>query len=417
MMAKVKLPIFCAIIGGIASVVFWLFLFAVKYGTVLLWDVIPQRFAKVSVYPLIICTIGGLIIGLIRKAFGDYPEDMMTVFGKLKRDKTYPYGKLPVLFICALLPLVFGSSVGPEAGMVGVIVALCCWAGDKMKFAGDQSEYYSRMGAEVTLSVMFRSPLFGLFDVEEDVAETEGTDKGRGLTGSTKIVMYCLAAGAGFGVFWLMNNIFGKVSEGFPTFDAVPAQRADYMLFIVYLVCGIILGLFFERTEKMFEGIGHRLPPVLKEGIAGLILGGVACALPVIRFSGEEQMGILIDDYASYLPLAMIAIAFLKVIMTNMCIGLGLKGGHFFPLIFAAVCLGFGVSLMIFPQDADHAIYAAAIAAAGTLGVSMKKPLAVSMLLLLCFPARYLLWIVPAAALSALCSRLFEGKETKEEAV
>lgn len=412
---KIKLPIFCAVIGAMASVIFWLFLLAIKWGTELIWKIIPQNYLHTSVYPLIVCTAGGLMIGIIRKAAGDYPEDMMTVFGKLKADKSYPYRKLPVLFICALLPLIFGSSVGPEAGMVGIIVALCCWAGDSMKVAKNESEYYSRMGAEVTLSVMFRSPLFGLLNVEDDVSETDKTADRQELAGAQKIILYCVAAGAAFGMFWLMNTLFGEVSEGFPTFDLVPAQRADYMLFVVYLICGIILGVFFERSEKIFETVGHKLPPVIKELTAGLILGGVACVLPVIRFSGEEQMGILIKDYASYAPLAMIGIAFLKIIMTNMCISLGLKGGHFFPLIFAAVCLGFGLSLMIFPQDISHATYAAAIVAAGTLGASMKKPLAVSMLLLLCFPAKYLLWIVPSAALSAWIGRPFSDKTQPKE--
>jgi H+/Cl- antiporter ClcA len=122
-------------------------------------------------------------------------------------------------------------------------------------------------------------------------------------------------------------------------------------------------------------------------------------------------MGLLIEDYAKYAPLAMIGIAFLKIIMTNLCISFGLKGGHFFPLIFSAVCLGFGVSLMIFPQDVSHATYAAAIVSAGTLGVTLKKPLAVSMLLLLCFPAGYLLWIVPSAAICAWAGRLIEDRK------
>lgn len=408
---KVKLPVFCAVIGAIVSIIFWLFLFAIKWGIELIWNVLPGEFTRLSVYPLIVCTAGGLIIGLIRRAAGDYPEDMMTVFGKLKADKTYPYRKLPMLFICALLPLIFGSSVGPEAGMVGLIVALCCWAGDRMKFAKSESEYYSRMGAEVTLSILFRSPLFGLLDVEEDVSETDKTSGGQELTGLLKIILYCVAAGAAFGMFWLMNTLFGKVSEGFPTFDLVSAQRADYMLFVIYLICGIILGLFFERSERIFHMAGQKLPPVIKEMTAGLILGAVACVLPVIRFSGEEQMGILIEDYAKYAPLAMIGIAFLKIIMTNLCISFGLKGGHFFPLIFSAVCLGFGVSLMIFPQDVSHATYAAAIVSAGTLGVTLKKPLAVSMLLLLCFPAGYLLWIVPSAAICAWAGRLIEDRK------
>ena len=96
--------------------------------------------------------------------------------------------------------------------------------------------------------------------------------------------------------------------------------------------------------------------------------------------------------------------------MTNMCIKLGMKGGHFFPMIFAAVCLGYGTALLFFPGDASHATFAAAVAAAGTLGVSMKKPLAVSVLLLLCFPVKALLWIVPASALAALVGKRFRQK-------
>lgn len=411
---KLKLPVFCAIIGAIASVVFWLFLYLIKMGTELIWEYVPNVYYGGNLYPLIACTSGGLIIGVFRRLFGDYPEDMMTVFGKLKKDKTYPYRKLPVLLIAALLPLIFGSSVGPEAGMVGVIVALCCWAGDKMKFARNRSEYYSMMGAQVTLSVMFRSPLFGLLDVDEEIGETGDIDQKKDLEGSTKIIMYGMATGAGFGVFWLMNTIFGEVTEGFPSFELVPAQKVDYLMFIIYLICGIILGLFYEVSEKFLVKTGNKLPRVIKETVAGFILGGVACLLPVIRFSGEEQMGILIRDYSKYAPLAMIGIAFLKILMTNLCISFGLKGGHFFPLIFAAVCFGFGLSLLIFPQDISHATYAAAIVAAGTLGVSMKKPLAVSMLLLLCFPAGYLLWILPSAALSAwsgkqIMNRLGDG--------
>lgn len=400
---KIKLPLFCAVTGAAAAIVFWLFLFLLSMGTKLIWETIPGSFPAKGFYPLIICAAGGLIIGIFRRFSGDYPEDMMTVFKKLKTDKTYPYSKLPVIFIGALLPLIFGSSVGPEAGMVGVIVALCCWAGDKMKLAKSEADDYSRLGAAVSLSVIFRSPVFGILDVEEN--------EGKSLTGTLKVILYCIATGAAFGCFFLMNTVFGKVSTGFPSFDAITAGKQDYFLFVPYLACGIILGIFFDLSEKAFEKIGHALPPVIKEIIAGLILGGAACFLPVIMFSGEEQMGILITDYAKYAPLAMIGIAFLKIIMTNLCINLGLKGGHFFPLIFAAVCLGYGISLLIFPLDASHATFAAAVVASGTLGVSMKKPLAVSTLLLICFPAGSLLWIVPASAISAWIGMKVKGKD------
>ena len=84
-----------------------------------------------------------------------------------------------------------------------------------------------------------------------------------------------------------------------------------------------------------------------------------------------------------------------------MCIRMGLKGGHFFPLIFSAVCLGYGMSLLVFPMDAAHATFAAAITTAATLSVSMKKPLAVTCLLFLCFPVQMGIWIFLAAVLAS----------------
>lgn len=413
---ELKLSAFCALIGATAGIVFWVFLFLVKKGTWLLWDFLPDQVLPVSWYPALLCTIGGILIGLFRKRFGDYPEDMMTVFGKLKITKTYPYKKILVIAIAALLPLIFGSSVGPEAGMVGIVVALCCWAGDNLKFAGSQSQYYSRVGAAVSLSVMFRSPLFGILNVDETIEgdedeKTSGSGR-QPISKITKIIIYCIAVGAGFGCFYLLNLITGESRSGFPSFDKIHLETPDYFLFILYLICGILLGLFFQFSEKLFAKLKKRLPPVFRETICGLILGIIVCFLPVICFSGEEQMGVLIENYAAYAPVAMIGIAFLKVIMTNMCIQLGLKGGHFFPLIFAAVCLGYGISLLFFPGDASHAVFAAAVVTAATLGITLKKPLAASMLMLLCFPVKSLLWIVPAAALAALAGRVLQKRKS-----
>lgn len=66
-------------------------------------------------YPVVLCTIGGTIIGVVKKT------------------GTYPYKRIGVILIGAILPLILGSSVGPEAGMA------------------------------VSLSVLFASPLFGFF--------------------------------------------------------------------------------------------------------------------------------------------------------------------------------------------------------------------------------------------------------------
>ena len=118
-------------------------------------------------------------------------------------------------------------------------------------------------------------------------------------------------------------------------------------------------------------------------------------------FSGEEQMGTLMKTYTSYLPLALIAIAFFKLLLTNLCIQFGLKGGHFFPVIFAGVCMGYGVAMLTCGPDGGHVVFGAAIVTASLLGGIMKKPLAVTMLLFLCFPVKMFIWIFIAAAVGS----------------
>jgi len=400
---ELRLILFCALIGAFAGVVFWLFLFAVEKGTWLVWDLLPKQITGSMWYAILACGLCGLAMGFLRQRFGDYPEGMEDVFARLKRTGTYPYQAMPIILVCALLPLIFGSSVGPEAGMVGVIVALCCWVGDNVRFATARGAYLSKIGASVSLSVMFHSPLFGFFEVEE------GEDSGVvDLTRLDKVVAYCVSAGAGFASFSLLSQLFGSVMSGFPSFEVATGAWSDILLFVPYVICGVLFGILFEVSEHGFALLGKAVPPVACEVAAGVILGLVTGLLPAVRFSGEAQMDVLIEGgYLTYAPLAIIGVAFVKLLLTNLCIGMGLKGGHFFPLIFASVCLGMGISLVFFPGDLSHATLAAGIVAASTLATTMKKPLAVAMLLMLCFPARMLLWTVPAAALATWISKKF----------
>ena len=412
-----KLALFCATLGMVSGGVLWIFLRLVREGTRLIWDLIPAQVGSPVWYPVLACGLGGLIIGLFRKKFGDYPESMFEVIGRVKKTGTYPYSKIGIIMIAALLPLIFASSVGPEAGMVGIVVALGCWVKENVSFAGRNTVISSRLGLAVSLSVLFFSPLFGLFSaIEEDELPDELLDEiGRG--GSVKsgrirlMMVYGASICGALGVMFVLNSVFGKSMEGFPSFENAVPGKADLLMTVPYLAIGILLGLFFEKTEHVMDKLSAKLPPVISELTAGLVLGLVSVWVPMVRFSGEEEMGILIRDYADYAPWAMIAMAFLKIVLTCMCIKLGMKGGHFFPLIFAAVCLGYGTSLLIFPLDSSSAVYAAAIVTAATLSSSMGKPLAVTCLLFLCFPVRMGIWIFMAAFIASQAASRKGGKK------
>ena len=60
--------------------------------------------------------------------------------------------------------------------------------------------------------------------------------------------------------------------------------------------------------------------------------------------------------------------------------------------------MGYGVAMLACGADGGHVVFGAAIVTAALLGGIMKKPLAVTMLLFLCFPVKMFIWIFIAAA-------------------
>ena len=359
---QLELWAFCAVIGTVAGALVWALLKIMASGTEMIWEWIPEKI-HIPYYTVLVCTVGGAIIGIFRKLYGDYPEDMETVMGKVKKEKRYEYKNMLVMMIAALLPLLIGSSVGPEAGLTGIIVGLCYWAGENLKFAKQHTKEYSQIGA------------------------------------------------AGTGSYAGLSALLGGGMSGFPSFDAVAVQRIDYVMMLVYMFCGCVLAYFYETTHTVTGIIAGKIPGVVKEILAGLCLGVIGMLIPAVMFSGEEQMGVLMKEYAGYMAIALIGAAFLKIILTNLCIQFGLKGGHFFPVIFAGVCLGYGLAMLFFGQQGDsHVVFAAAIVTSTLLGGIMKKPLAVTMLLFLCFPVKIFIWIFIAAAVGSKCVKKM-GKE------
>ena len=402
---QLELWAFCAVIGTVAGALVWALLKIMATGTEMIWEWIPERI-HIPYYTVLVCTVGGAIIGIFRKLYGDYPEDMETVMGKVKKEKRYEYKNMLVMMIAALLPLLIGSSVGPEAGLTGIIVGLCYWAGENLKFAKQHTKEYSQIGAAVSLSVLFHAPLFGIFEVEED-PDMQLAELGRG----SKIFIYGIALAAGTGSYAGLSALLGGGMSGFPSFDTVAVQRIDYVMMLVYMFCGCVLAYFYETTHTVTGIIAGKIPGVVKEILAGLCLGVIGMLIPAVMFSGEEQMGILMKEYMNYLPLALIGVAFLKILLTNLCIQSGLKGGHFFPIIFAGVCMGYGIAMLLCGNVESHMVFATAIVTAALLGGTMKKPLAVTMLLFLCYPVKWFVWIFVAAAAGSKGVSIIEGKK------
>lgn len=398
--------LFCTLIGSAVGAVIWLFLKAMAMGTHFLWEWIPNKIF-IPFYPVLVCGLIGLLVGLFRKKYGDYPEELEEVLEKIKRDKYYKYDNMLVMLVAALLPLMMGASVGPEAGLTGIIVGLCYWAGDNLKFAGKYAKDYSQVGVAVSLGVLFHSPLFGVFQV---------TEKGDGdenivLPKSSKLLVYGISIAGGTAVYLLLSHLFGQGLEGLPSFLWENAPRAvDYGMGIVYILSGCFLAWIFEVSSHGLGNLAAKIPGGIRECVGGVCMGIMGMMIPVLMFSGEEAMGELSDIFGTYTPIMWMGIGVLKILATNLCIQSGLKGGHFFPVIFAGVSFAYGLAGLVFPGG-GHEVFAAAIVAAALLGGTLKKPLAITMLLALCFPARLCVWILVTAVISSKISVYLSNKK------
>jgi H+/Cl- antiporter ClcA len=401
---NLKLMFLTVCMGATTGAVVWCFLKLVGVLYTLCWTTLPDT-TGIPWSPVFPCVAGGLALGLLHRKYGDYPEELPVVLAQVKTSKHYDYSHMLVLLITALIPLAIGASVGPEAGLTGIIVGLCYWVSDNVKYAREHTAEFTQVGAAATLGALFHVPLFGIFAVEESPSDQEDLNSFH-FPKSSKLLLYGLSIGAAVLVARLLSDAFGKAGEGFPSFQAQGIDLVDLALMLLYIPVGLLLYVVFLGAERVSEATAPKVPVVLREILAGLCVAVVGFLVPMVLSSGEDQMGELPEIYTEFGPVLLMGLAILKILMTAFCIRFGLKGGHFFPLIYACSLMGFGLCMLLFADPLPHAIFAAAVINGATLGAQMKKPLAVAMLLLISFPLRLVLVIFVAAAVGARIAAL-----------
>lgn len=384
--------LFCGFSGAIIAVIVWGFLRIMAMGIEFVWSVVPQKL-DFKFYPLIICGAGGLIIGIFQKITKTAPEDLETVITKIKKDKFYPYNKVLILCVSALLPLILGGSIGPEAGLTGVIAGLCYWAGSHMKYARNKIPELMQIGISSTLGAIFYAPLFALAAPNEERIDSD--DKSQSICAS-KLVSNLIAVLCSVGTLYLLRTCFGG-NMGLTHIGNYNITNTERIWGIPLAVLSSALGLLFILFKKVcsafFGKLKNKAGIIVSSTLGGVMLGIAGTYLPQVMFSGEESIAEIQQLSNSLAPWLLITTGLVKLLMTNICIESGWKGGHFFPVIFCGISIGFGVGMI---TGLDPA-FCAAVITAGLLGTTMKKPLSVTLLLLLCFDVRIIPWILIAA--------------------
>jgi len=402
------------VLGAVAAAVSWAFVFAMGLSYEYLWQELPVLLA-IPFLPVIICLIGGLAIGLWERFVCPPPlllEDSLEIISK---DKRFPYKGLPKTLVSSFLPLAFGGAVGPEAGLVNIIAGLCTWVGDKLKAAGVASTELAEAGLAATMTALFGAPIAGLvvplegrFEAAKvkgasapslDSAPKEAPVSASPLSKRNKLVFYLAAIVGGLAIMLTLSHFFGG-GLGLPRFERTEWDPGDFLLCIPLALLGVLGGYLFHTADKLTGRLADLLKKkvIIRTVLCGLTIGLIGSFLPFTLFSGEEQMGELMQRYSSLGAGILITTGVVKICVCPLCVNMGWRGGNIFPVIFAGISLGYGISL----ATGLDPTFCITVLATSICSAVMRKPLIAIAVLLLCFPVTDIIFMAIAGLIAGL---------------
>lgn len=160
--------------------------------------------------------------------------------------------------------------------------------------------------------------------------------------------MYFVAILSSFGIFFLLNHLT-HTQSGLHTIGTTTLANINYFHIVLLIILGILLGYFYFISNKVVKLLFRNLKNkhIIKGIVGGLLLGITGSVLPLTMFSGEEQIYLLVENGAQIGLIILILTSIIKIVLTNLCIESGLKGGHFFPMIFSGTAMGYAISIIL----------------------------------------------------------------------
>jgi H+/Cl- antiporter ClcA len=395
-----KLILVSALVGGLAGLQFLLFITIMTYGQEAIWEGIASSFglaygAASTSFIIGFCALGGLLVGLITKLTKVPPhllvQDMQEYGETGEMD---PRGGW-VGMIRGLVGLLFGGSIGPEGPLTGGSGALGTYFAKKAKLSKPVEAVTTYAAMNGMFGAFLGSPfIFPLITVE-----------GSGKLNWKLVLPGIVAGSVGFGVFDIITNkLYGPIYQ-FPPYSGF--QFVQLFEAVLLGLVGGLLGLLFIRFYRALKTAIRpwESHPIELAVTAGLILGAVASAFPLVLFDGQNQINVLLLHTAEYSILFLLVLALAKLFVTVICLAFGWSGGYIFPSLMIGTSLGLAMHLLLpfIPE-----IVCLCCAMTGVAVVLLRSPIAISILVIGLFG----LHIVPIVMISATTAFLLGVGET-----
>jgi len=242
-----------------------------------------------------------------------------------------------------------GASVGREGPMVHLGATLGAWIADRLRLHRDLVKTLLGCGVAAGVAASFNAPIAGAFFALEVV-----------------LGQYVLKSFAPVVIASVTGTLVYRLHLGnTPAFVKPEYMIASFWEFPAFALLGLVsaaIALIFMWSVLFAQDKALLLPvpPWVRTGIAGLLVGVIACFLPQILGVGYGATNLVLNQILPlWLLLALIAA---KIAATSVSIGGGFGGGVFSPSLFIGAMTGgaFGIIATGFFPDlsSGHGPYA-----------------------------------------------------------
>lgn len=323
-----------AVIGAV-SVFLWLEVY--ERVNRLIWD---NDFVTANpwMFP-VICLPLSLLVGLLvkyRNAPNNLEGSMLDTFvGDVSH---LDWRGLPLNIVAALVSLWSGAVLGPEGGIGGISSKIAALYSERVRIPVEHRSQLVFSTVASAYNGLIASPLFTGVLGAELIKDPEA--RARTLPANL------IGGSIGFLIFITLG------ANGLQDYLHLPAPSSytamDLVLVVVFAALGLVLaliaGVLFRAAAAVMGRFAHR--EVERALLAGVIFSAVGMLAPVLLFSGESQIFTVVANAPTYGPLALAAMAIVKLGLLAVAFKSGFLGGPTFPAIFASTCVGLAISLL-----------------------------------------------------------------------
>jgi H+/Cl- antiporter ClcA len=390
-----RLMLLVAVLGLVSAVITFVFIVLVNGSIAVIWEEAALILGvDPRIFTVVVCSMGGLIVGLLVKVFGDHNAifaELMQDFGKTGR---FDYRHAPGIVVTSFFSLIAGAALGPEAALADACGGLGTWMADKLHLDEKETRTMGFGGLSAMLGAFITNPFAGaLLSLESaQSGQAAGPIYFWGLFPSL------LASAVATVAFVVMSGTFFDTLYTFPEYSPQMIHLLQAVPFsLVGALTGLLFVVLFGRLRQLMEPMKKHV--VLRGFIGGLGMGIIGALLPLTLFSGEAGTASVIEQAAVIGFSSLIVLAILKLFATSLLLATGWKGGYIFPIMFAGVALGMAGKLL-FPEVPTAVTVAATLA--GALVAALRAPLFAALFTLVLVQAE----TAPVVAVAVMVSSL-----------